>query len=193
MKAAEIVAGLTLAALALTACGAAETGVSVEPTPLSQPSQDTQTKPEPAPSNNPEPPPADSVLPAVDLLEVATGADVPFAGLVPSEKPILLWAWAPHCAICAGEAAGVEEFAKANSRDINVVGIGTQDSLELAEDFVATHNLQQTRMLWDTGFESWRALRITGQPTWVLISPQGEEIERWQGGLPTDEILAQLA
>ena len=193
MKAAGTLAGLTLAALALTACGAAETGVSVEPTPLSQPSQDTQTKPEPTPSNNPEPPPVDSVLPAVDLLEVSTGADVPFAGLVPSEKPILLWAWAPHCAICAGEAAGVEEFAKANSRDINVVGIGTQDSLELAEDFVATHNLQQTRMLWDTGFESWRALRITGQPTWVLISPQGEEIERWQGGLPTDEILAQLA
>jgi len=193
MKAVGIFAGLTLAALALTACGAAETGVSVEPTPLSQPSQDTQTKPEPAPSNNPEPPPADSVLPAVDLLEVSTGADVPFAGLVPSEKPILLWAWAPHCAICAGEAAGVEEFAKANGRNIKVVGIGTQDSLELAEDFVATHNLQQTRMLWDTGFESWRALRITGQPTWVLISPQGEEIERWQGGLPTDEILAQLA
>jgi len=193
MNVAGIVGGLTLSALALTACGTTATVVSTDPTPLTQPSQEAQTQPEQAPSNNPEPPPAESVLPDVDLLEVSTGSDVEFAGLVPSDKPILLWAWAPHCAICAGEAAGVEEFAQANSKDINVVGIGTQDSLDLAEDFVDTHNLQQTRMLWDTGFESWRALSITGQPTWVLITPQGEEIQRWQGGLPTDEILAQLA
>ena len=112
--------------------------------------------------------------------------------LVPSEKPILLWAWAPHCPICAGEAPAVEAFAKENANAVTVVGIGTQDDLALAEDFVSTYGVSTPQMLWDPGFESWQALEITGQPTWVLLSPGGEEIGRWQGGLPEDEILARV-
>ena len=36
------------------------------------------------------------VMPAVNVLDVATGAKVPFGQLSPSEKPLLLWFWAPH-------------------------------------------------------------------------------------------------
>ena len=35
-------------------------------------------------------------MPAVDVLDVATGGKVPFAKLNPSDKPLLLWFWAPH-------------------------------------------------------------------------------------------------
>lgn len=133
---------------------------------------------------------ADSVLPAVDVVDVADGKDVDLAALVPSKTPLLLWAWAPHCPICAGEAPGVQDFAEANADSISVVGIGTQDSLGEAEDFVATHGVETPQMLWDPGFESWQSLGITGQPTWVLVSPTGEELGRWQGGLPEDEVLA---
>lgn len=134
---------------------------------------------------------SNSVLPSVQVKDVA-GGDLDLAGLVPSNQPILLWAWAPHCPICAAEAPAVEEFSKQNASTVTVVGIGTQDDLALAEDFVSTYGVITPQMLWDPGFESWKALEITGQPTWVLLSPGGEEIGRWQGGLPADEILSKV-
>ena len=132
-----------------------------------------------------------SVLPSVQVKDVA-GGEVNLAALVPSQTPILLWAWAPHCPTCAGEAPAVEEFSKKNASAVTVVGIGTQDDFALAEDFVSTYGVSTPQMLWDPGFESWRALEITGQPTWVLLSPGGEEIGRWQGGLPEGEILDRV-
>lgn len=134
---------------------------------------------------------SNSVLPSVQVKDVA-GGELDLAGLVPSNQPILLWAWAPHCPICAAEAPAVEEFSKQNASTVTVVGIGTQDDLALAEDFVSTYGVSTPQMLWDPGFESWKALEITGQPTWVLLSPGGEEIGRWQGGLPADEILSKV-
>lgn len=35
-------------------------------------------------------------LPVVDVLDVANGSKVAFGDLSPSEKPLLLWFWAPH-------------------------------------------------------------------------------------------------
>ena len=35
-------------------------------------------------------------LPAIDTIDVRTGDTVNLQSLVPSEKPLLLWFWAPH-------------------------------------------------------------------------------------------------
>jgi hypothetical protein len=40
--------------------------------------------------------PAPSPLPRVEVLDVASGARVQFADLIPAERPVLLWFWAPH-------------------------------------------------------------------------------------------------
>ncbi len=47
-------------------------------------------------------------------------------------------------------------------------------------------------MLWDETFQSWISLEITGQPTFVLLDTQGNEIGRWFG-LNESEILALAA
>lgn len=187
---------LPLAAVALTlglflaACGAdtetAAPASDVSPSTSMTEDMKGETK-EPKPTVDT----SNSVLPEVQVKDVA-GGEVDLAALVPSEQPILLWAWAPHCPICAGEAPAVEAFAKQNAKAVTVVGIGTQDDLALAEDFVSTYGVSTPQMLWDPGFDSWQALEITGQPTWVLLSPGGEEIGRWQGGLPEDEILSKV-
>ena len=70
-----------------------------------------------------------------------------------------------------------------------MVGLGTQDDLGQAEEFVATHSLTFP-VLWDSGFDSWRALGVPGQPYVVLIDGQGRELGRWSGGIPEDDILA---
>jgi thiol-disulfide isomerase/thioredoxin len=186
-------AGVTLG-LVLTACGAGDEAAAPASDVSPSSSMTEETKDKKRDKENESEPKVDtskSVLPSVQVRDIA-GGEVDLAGLVPSERPILLWAWAPHCPICAGEAPAVEAFAKQNANAVTVVGIGTQDDLALAEDFVSTYGVRTPQMLWDPGFDSWAALEITGQPTWVLLSPGGEEIGRWQGGLPEDDILAKV-
>jgi len=74
---------------------------------------------------------------------------------------------------------------------LRVVGLGTQDSLEEARDFVARYRTTFT-MLWDSSFRSWRELGIPGQPAAVLLAPDGREVKRWLGAFPEDEV-ARLA
>ena len=40
--------------------------------------------------------PKPSPLPKVEVLDVATGKRVQFAKYLPSNKPLLVWFWAPH-------------------------------------------------------------------------------------------------
>jgi len=134
----------------------------------------------------------DSDLPDVSVIDVATGGKLPLSSVVDGKRHLLVWAWAPHCPVCAGEAPGVEAFAGRYGGDVDVVGLGTQDSLGLAETFVSSYGVKTPQMLWDPGFDSWRALRITSQPTWILLSPEGKEIDRWTGALPVDAVLAEV-
>jgi len=48
-------------------------------------------------------------------------------------------------------------------------------------------------MLWDESFQSWNAFGISGQPTVVLLAPDGSELGRWFGAIPEDEVLALAA
>lgn len=69
-----------------------------------------------------------------------------------------------------------------------MVGLGTQDSLEEAEQFVQRYGAT-FKMLWDPTFQSWRALGITGQPAAILLDRNGEIIERWFGIFDEAEVL----
>jgi hypothetical protein len=48
-------------------------------------------------------------------------------------------------------------------------------------------------MYWDETFESWTALGVTSQPAAVLLSPTGEELGRWRGMFPVDDVLELAA
>lgn len=77
-------AGLLLAAtLALAACGGASAPGTGAP----------QTGSEPGAAPGAE---SSSALPAVDVVDIATGGDVALASVLPADKPVLVWMWAPH-------------------------------------------------------------------------------------------------
>ena len=63
-----------------------------------------------------------------------------------------------------------------------MVGLGTQDSLAEAREFVARHSVTFP-MLWEDGFASWDAFGIQGQPASILVSADGRELKRWIGRL----------
>jgi peroxiredoxin len=86
------------------------------------------------------------------------------------------------------EAPEVEQFARAHESEIQVVGLGTQDTLEEAREFVADRGTTFT-MLWDESFESWLELGVTSQPTAVLLTPDGTIMTGWVGRFPEDVVL----
>jgi len=180
--------------VALAACGttAPSSQEGTEPPPsIATQTPDSQAAVTDDPADLPEVSP-DSLVPSVNVVDVRSGETVDFASIVPSDTPVLLWAWAPHCPTCRAEAGGLEEFAAAHRDRLTVVGIGTQDDLEYAKEFLADTGVTTPRMLWDESFQSWREIGITAQPTWILVRGDGSFIQGWIGGLPEEQILELL-
>jgi peroxiredoxin len=69
-----------------------------------------------------------------------------------------------------------------------VVGVGTQDTFEEAQAFVARHKTT-FRMLWDPTAESWRALGIAGQPAAMLLDRNGAKVKVWFGVFEEQEVV----
>lgn len=95
--------------------------------------------------------------------------------------------------MCRAESPALEQFARENADRIAVIGLGTQDDLRLARDFVAKGKITFP-MLWDSSSLSWRRLGILSQPAAVLVSADGRELGRWLGRIDSREreILALL-
>ena len=74
------------------------------------------------------------------------------------------------------------------------MGLGTQDDLALAEDFVARTGTTSFRMLWDPTFHAWAQLGVVSQPAWMLFTPSGEIIDGVvYGGIDTQDVLRTVA
>lgn len=73
-----------------------------------------------------------------------------------------------------------------------MVGLGTQDSFEMAQDFRQTYGTTSFQMLWDPSFDSWRELGITGQPAGLLVTRDGTLDGFWRGGIPEEQVLERI-
>ena len=70
-----------------------------------------------------------------------------------------------------------------------MIGLGTQDSLGEAEDFIDRYGTKSFTMLWDESFESWQVIGVRSQPTAVMVGPDGEPLGGWIGAIPEAEVL----
>jgi len=75
----------------------------------------------------------------------------------------------------------VEQFAQRYEDKVRVVGMGTQDSLDLAQQFVERHATMTPLMTWDSTFETWIHYGVGGQPFTILVDPSGERLGEWFG------------
>ncbi|WP_394936390.1 TlpA family protein disulfide reductase, partial [uncultured Ilumatobacter sp.] len=83
--------------------------------------------------------------------------------------------------------------ARDHLQDVEVIGLGTQDSLGQAQDFVEDYGTESFTMLWDQSFLSWQALGVTSQPAAVMFAADGTPITGWIGAFPEDEVLRLAA
>jgi hypothetical protein len=74
-----------------------------------------------------------------------------------------------------------------------VIGLGTQDSLSQAEDFVEDYGIESFNILWDEKFQSWPARGITSQPAAVMFAADGTPLTGWIGAFPEDEVVRLAA
>lgn len=95
--------------------------------------------------------------------------------------------------MCRREAPGVEQFARDHGDKVLVVGLGTQDDLVLAREFVEGTGISSFQMLWDESFDSWAQLGVASQPAWALFTASGEMVEGSYGGIDTVGVLETIA
>ncbi len=117
---------------------------------------------------------AASALPPIDVVHVASKQTAGLRTYLTSGRPALLWFWAPHCQFCIAEAPEMRAFAEKYAGRIDVLGVGAQDSLSQAEDFVEKTSTEMLDMVWDKSGDSWITFNVTNQPTVVVLSPSGE-------------------
>jgi hypothetical protein len=67
-----------------------------------------------------------------------------------------------------------------------VLGLGTQENLAAAKEFVNRTKVTFP-MLWDATAVSWRGLGVVAQPAAVLVSADGRELGRWLGRIDGKE------
>jgi len=82
---------------------------------------------------------------------------------------------------CNAEAPVVEQFAQQYEDKMRVVGMGTQDSFELAQSFRDRNQTLTPLMVWDESFESWDYYGVLGQPAAIIVTPTGETVGAWRG------------
>lgn len=75
---------------------------------------------------------------------------------------------------------------------MTVIGLGTQDNLSMANDFVEEFGLTHT-MLWDESFQSWAELGVSLQPSAKLYAADGTLLREWLGPFDEDEVLELIA
>ena len=81
------------------------------------------------------------------------------------------------------------QFAREYTDVIDVIGVGTQDDLARAEEFVTDYGTASFTMLSDESYLTWTSLGVTSSPTAGLFSADGEFIAGWVGPLPEDDVV----
>ena len=69
-----------------------------------------------------------------------------------------------------------------------MIGVGAQNTVEDAVDFVRSTGTTSFPMYWDESYVAWDAFGIRGTPAAALLSPTGEVISGWIGPIDLDEI-----
>ena len=124
--------------------------------------------------------PDETAVPALTVTRLDDGGEYELAQLNSSDKPTLLWFWAPWCPICGGEAPKIQQLA-AQDQTLNVVAIGGRDDLANGPEFVSRHGLTAPTLLFDETMQVWEHYGIPGQPGAVLLDTEGRERGRWIG------------
>lgn len=113
--------------------------------------------------------------------------------LIDGDKPVLLWSFAAWCPNCAREAPFIDAFAAANP-DVQVIGVGSLDSVENSVGFIRGTGVQNSVMVFaDDNATLWGELGFSGRTENLVVSPDlTQRFSPNLGGFRENEVVQQL-
>lgn len=168
-----VIAFAAIALVALTACGSGTTS-EAGPAPAAAASS---TAPPSSPSNAAsKPAPSPVTVPAALDFSAETVAGDSFSGSSVAGKPVVLWFWAPWCAVCRSQAPQVSQLAATYGNDLAIIGIGSLDSGSAINRFAA--DVSGPLHLSDPDGKLWKKFQISEQSSFVVLDAAGKEVLR---------------
>lgn len=107
-------------------------------------------------------------------------------------EDVVLWFWASWCPVCAAESGALVEAAKQFPEGVKMIGIAGYSDVSSSRGFIEEHGLDGFPNIYDEDGSIWRAFRITGQPTLVLVNQDGQ-LRRYPGGYGTFDLIEKVA
>ncbi len=174
---------------ALAGCGGADdqdaatapaSSLSVSPSVV-EPAETNEGSADQKPSAEP-----DVVVPdALDFEATTVGGDA-FEGASVAGRPVVLWFWAPWCAVCRSQVPTVTDLAETYGDDVAFIGVGGLDSSDAIEDFA--DDVPGLTHLSDPDGELYQRFGIAEQSSFVVLDAAGAESLRT--GYSDDDALA---
>ncbi len=106
-------------------------------------------------------------------------------------EPVVLWFWAPWCSICRAEAPGIARVADELDGRVTVLGIPGLGRTADMREFVEVTGTSGLQHVIDVDGSLWARFGIIGQPSFVLVAPDGSA--RLFGGALGEEALRDAA
>jgi thiol-disulfide isomerase/thioredoxin len=172
-----------VAALLLTACGAAQDGAGG-----AGGSGSAGAGASAAPSS---PAAAASGAQALYAFTGTTVDGAAFDGAALAGRPTVLWFWAPWCPTCLMQAPGVRAAVDQSGDAVELVGVAGLDSAEAMPEFVRLAKVAAMTHVADEAGSLWTSFGVTQQSYFVFLDADGAETFR--GKLGPDEIAARVA
>lgn len=178
------VAATLIALFAVAACGSdgsSEAGTAPAAS-SSAPSDSVSTAPSSSPNAAPsksapaKSAPSPVTVPAALDFSAKTVSGDSFSGSSIAGKPVVLWFWAPWCAVCRSQAPQVSKLAADYGDDLAVIGIGSLDSGAAINGFAA--DVSGPLHLSDPEGKLWKKFQISEQSSFVVLDGAGKEILR---------------
>ena len=90
-------------------------------------------------------------------------------------RPVVLWFWAPWCAVCLGQASTVGDLARQYDGKVTMIGIaGLDQSSKAMDEFVVEGEVGNVTHLNDKAGVLWRKFGIKEQSVFVMIDRSGK-------------------
>lgn len=88
-------------------------------------------------------------------------------------QPVVLWFWAPWCAICRGEAPTVTKVAAEFAGRVSFVGVAGQGSISDMSSFVTQTHAGTFPQLADVNAVVWKRFAVSAQPAFAFVTATG--------------------
>lgn len=142
----------------------------------------------PSASDPPSPPAAAAAeVPEVLRFEARTVDGAVFEGASVAGRPVVLWFWAPWCAVCRRQAPEVSDLVEEYGETVAFLGVGSLDSGDAIEDFA--QDVVGPVHLSDPDGDLYQRFGIVEQSSFVVLDAQGDEVLRT--GYADDDALAE--